>query len=102
MKYCVVFAPEANDQLLTLYRYIACEASSDIAKRYTDAIVDFCDSLCVYPLRGVARDDVRVGLRITHFKKRTIIAYDVEGTQVSILGIFYGGQDYESLLQDEP
>lgn len=50
----------------------------------------------------VARDDVRAGLRITHFKKRTIIAYDVEGTQVSILGIFYGGQDYETLLQDEP
>ena len=47
------------------------------------------------------RDDVRPGLRITNYKKRAVIAFDVDAEQVSILGIFYGGQDYESILQDE-
>ena len=38
MKYRVAFSPEAKEQLIELYRYIAIEASPDIAARYTDAI----------------------------------------------------------------
>jgi plasmid stabilization system protein ParE len=51
-------------------------------------------------MRGVPRDDIRPGLRVTHHKGRTLIAYAVdEGTRtVSVLGIFYGGQDYEAAL----
>jgi hypothetical protein len=30
-----------------------------------------------------------------------VIAFDVDAGQVSIMGIFYGGQDYESILQDD-
>jgi toxin ParE1/3/4 len=51
--------------------------------------------------RGTVRDDVRPGLRITHYKKRTVIAFDVDSENVSIIGIFYGGQDYETILQDD-
>ena len=47
------------------------------------------------------RDDVRPGLRITHYKKRTVIAFAVNAEQVSIIGMFYGGQDYETILQDD-
>ncbi len=46
-------------------------------------------------------DDVRPGLRITSYKKRAVIAFDVDAGQVSIIGVFYGGPDYETLLQDE-
>ncbi|MFZ4539394.1 hypothetical protein [Propionivibrio sp.] len=48
------------------------------------------------------RDDVRPGLRITNYKKRAVIAFDVTTEQVSIIGVFYGGQDYETILQDDP
>jgi plasmid stabilization system protein ParE len=37
---------------------------------------------------GTLRDDLRPGLRITHYKKRAVIAFDVEADQVSILGVF--------------
>ena len=47
------------------------------------------------------RDDIRPGLRITNYRGRVAIAFDVSGEQVSILGIFYGGQDYESILRDD-
>jgi len=43
---------------------------------------------------------LRPGLRVTHFKKRTVIAFAADAQQVSIIGVFYGGQDYETLLQD--
>ena len=45
--------------------------------------------------------DVRAGLRITNYKKRAVIAFDVDAEQVSIIGVFYGGQDYETILTDD-
>lgn len=55
----------------------------------------------LFPLRGTQRDDLRPGLRITNYKGRTLIAFDVNAQQVSIIGLFYGGQDYETALQDD-
>jgi plasmid stabilization system protein ParE len=51
-----------------------------------------------FAVRGVARDDLLPGLRITHFRNRTIIAYLLGSEVVSIVGVFYGGQDYEAAL----
>jgi plasmid stabilization system protein ParE len=101
MNYRVVFSPEAQEQLIELYRYIAEAASPATAARYTEAIVSYCESLRTFPLRGTKRDDVRSGLRITNYKKRTVIAFAVDAEVVSIVGIFYGGQDYETILQDD-
>jgi plasmid stabilization system protein ParE len=101
MSYRVVFTPEAEEQLAELYRYIAAAASPNIAARYTDAIVGYCESLCVFPHRGTQLDDVRPGLRVTNYKKRAVIAFDVDAEQVSIIGVFYGGQDFENILQED-
>ncbi len=101
MNYTVVFSPEAEEQLVDLYRYIAEAASPDVAARYTEAVVSYCESLCVFPLRGTMRDDVRPGLRITNYRKRTVIAFTVADDRVYILGVFHGGQDYETILHDE-
>jgi len=98
MSYRVVFDPEAQEQLAELYRYIAKATSPHIAARYTEAIVSYCESLRTFPFRGIKRDDVRPGLRIINYKKRTVIAFDVDVEVVSILGVFYGGQDYETIL----
>ena len=104
MTYRVIFTPEATEQLVALYNYIADAASPDIAARYTEAILGYCEKLDLSPVRGIMRDDVRPGLRITNFKKRTVIAFAVEpeNMQVSIIGLFYGGQDYETILQNDP
>ena len=100
-QYTVIFTPEAQEQLAALYNYIAGVASPEVAARYTDAIVTYCEGLHTFPLRGTCRDDIRPGLRITHYKKRTVIAFDVDAELVSIIGVFYGGQDYETDLQAE-
>jgi toxin ParE1/3/4 len=101
MPYSLVFTPQAQEQLLELYRYIAEAASPDIAARYTDAIIRYCESLQEFPMRGTCRDDIRLGLRISNYKKRTVIAFAVEPEQLSIIGIYYGGQDYETVLQTD-
>lgn len=66
-------------------------------------MVGTCEGLALFPLRGVPREDIRPGLRVTHHKGRTLIAYavDEDTRTVSVLGIFYGGQDYEAVLSGE-
>lgn len=103
MKYRVIFSLDAEEQLVAVYNHIANAATPDIAKRYTEAIVNYCESMTSFPIRGTRRDDVRPGLRVTNYKKRMVIAFavDSDSGQVSILGLFYGGQDYETILQDD-
>lgn len=98
----VVFSLEAEDQLAALYNHIAEAASPDIAARYTEAVVAHCEGLAVFPVRGTMREDVRPGLRITNYKKRMVIAFeaDPEAGLLSVIGFFYGGQDFETLLRD--
>jgi toxin ParE1/3/4 len=81
---------------------MADHASPDVAFRYTNAIVAHCEGMNHVPLRGTRREDIRPGLRITHDKGRAIIAFAVDAERVSILGVFYGGQDYETALQSDP
>ena len=103
MPYPVVFTPEAEEQLAALYRYIAVATSSAaIARRYTSSLVTYCEGLRIFPHRGTHRDDIRPGLRITNYKRRAVIAFDVDAERVSIIGVFYGGQDYETILQTDP
>ena len=85
--YLVVFSPQALEQLASMYRYIAVAASPDVAQRYTEAIVEYCETLHTFPLRGSKRDDIRPGLRVTNYKGRAVIAFDVSEALVSIIGI---------------
>lgn len=101
MSHIVSFAPEAEEQLLELFRYIASEASRDIADRYVGAIVERCEKLEDFPLRGSPRDDIRPGLRTIAFQRRVTIAYAVIDKEVTILGIYYGGQDFAALLAED-
>lgn len=99
MSYTVIFTPEAQEQILELYRYIATASSPEIAENYTSAVVTYCESLQTFPERGISRSDIRPHLRVTNYKKRTIIAFYVSDDVIAIIGIFYGGQDYSTSLQ---
>ena len=102
MTFAVRFAPEAADQLQSLYRYVAEASSPQVAADYVEAIVAHCEGLAVFPYRGTMRDDLRPGLRTTVYKKRVVIAIVVDDAaqRVDVLGIFAGGQDYEAVLTD--
>ncbi len=101
MSLSVVFTPEAEDQLVELRSYIAAAGSAEVAARYAESIVAFCEDLGAFPHRGRARDDIRSGLRTIGFKRRVVIAFAVLGQTVVIVGIFYGGRDYEAVLGAE-
>ena len=102
MSYRVQFSPEALDQLDAIEDHIAHAGSPISAERYVDAIVAYCESLATFPQRGIRRDDLVPGLRITNHRRNAVIAFmaDTNAETVSILGVFYGGQDYETGLPD--
>jgi toxin ParE1/3/4 len=96
----VVFSPQAQDQLLDLYHYIAEASFPSRAARYVDALVDHCERLETFPQRGIVYDDIRPGLRVTHYRRRTAIAFVVQSDRIEIIAIFHGGRNYASLLQE--
>jgi plasmid stabilization system protein ParE len=103
VSYTVAFSPRAVAQLDELEDYISQAGSPAVAARYVDAIITYCENLSLFPLRGISRDDLLPTLRTTHYRHATIIAFTVDAMTetVSVLGVFYGGQDYAALLQGE-
>lgn len=94
----VIFAPEARDDLISLYQWIEERGGANIALGYIERIETFCNKLDLASERGHSRDDIRDGLRIVGFEKRVTIAFMVADTSVTILRIYYGGQNWEEDL----
>lgn len=94
--------PEAEQHLHTLDDWITKNTDGDTAQRVVEAILDHIDSILVFPHAGRARDDIRPGMWTTTYKKRTLVAYEIDGSSeefvVNILGIFTSGQNWEQAL----
>jgi toxin ParE1/3/4 len=71
----VIFTPLAERHIDSLHEYIATHASEERADGYVSRIVDFCNGLSTFPLRGTQRDDLLPGLRVTGFERRVTIAF---------------------------
>jgi len=97
----IVLSPEAQAQLDDLYDHIADAASPSTALRFTDAILDQVEALRDVPNIGTVRDDLLPGLRTMGFRRRVTIAFIVEPTAVLIVGLYYGGRDFEALLGED-
>jgi toxin ParE1/3/4 len=95
----VSFRPQAETDLFALYGHIAEEAGDVVAGGYIDRIEAACMALAIFPERGTQRNDIRRGLRTMGFERRATIVFQVMRTQVLIIRIFYGGQDYERTLR---
>jgi plasmid stabilization system protein ParE len=51
-------------------------------------------------MRGARRNDIRPGLRVFGFRRRVSIAFEVTDNVVTVLGIFYGGQNFETAFDE--
>jgi toxin ParE1/3/4 len=95
----VVFSPRAQRQLQGLFAFLAPRAGSVRARAYVRRVIAACRRLDHFPERGTRRDEIMPGLRTLGFERRVTIAFTIEGNSVIILGVFYGGQDYEAALR---
>jgi len=91
----VSFRARAEADLFGLYDYIAEQSGADTAGAYIERIEEACKSLETSSERGTRRDDLRPGIRTMGFERRATIVFQVTTAEVTIVRIFYGGQDYE-------
>jgi toxin ParE1/3/4 len=91
----VVFTPEARNDLFEIYDWIAVKAGFQIAISYIERIEVYCLGFELASERGHRRDDISLGLRIVGFERRVTIAFAVDDDRVTILRLFYGGQNWE-------
>ena len=97
----IVVSAEARAQLDRLYDYIATAGSPKAALRFVSAILDQLQTLEDFQNIGAPRADILPGLRTLTFRKRVTIAFVVEPAEVLVVGVFYGGQDFEPVLKGE-
>lgn len=106
MTYKILFAAEVEQQLDTIEDYIALAGGYPaVAEQFVDDIVAYCESFETFPERGTRRDDLLPGLRTVGYRRRITIAFRVDTARLTatILGVFYGGQDFEAeIIATEP
>lgn len=56
--YTVALTAKTRRRLIELDAYLENAASPDIATAYVDAVIDYCQSLALFPHRGSKRDDL--------------------------------------------
>ena len=100
MVYRIVFAPEARNDLRSLYLYIAERSGGLRAMTFVERIEAHCRAFVDFPERGTRRDDLAAGLRVTGFGRRVTIAFHIGTDIVTIDRILYGGRDLGA-LKDE-
>lgn len=101
MKYTVIFAIEARRDFAALYDYVLPRAGERVARDYVAKIYGYCLGFETFPERGTLRNDIRPNLRIVGFRRKATIAFDVSGETVTILRMFYAGQEVEFGEGDE-
>ena len=94
----VFIDPFAQQDLIHIYNVIAELAGPAPGAAFVEQIIAHCMKFDLASERGNRRDDIRPGLRITGYRRRVTIAFNVTETRVEILRIFYGGMDWEPLL----
>jgi toxin ParE1/3/4 len=92
----VVLAPEAAEDLIEIYEWVAAKASHRVAMAYVERVEAFCQRLSVGSERGQVRSDIRPGLRIVGFERRLTIAFTVGDETVTILRVFTAGHNWET------
>lgn len=95
----VVFSPEARDDLLQLYLFIAERSGEARALAYVERIEAWCRGLAAFPERGQRRDDLLPGLRVAGFERRVAIAFHIAPGLVTLDRILYGGRDLDALIE---
>jgi toxin ParE1/3/4 len=94
----VVYSRTARADMIAIFRWLAEEATVLSAIAIVDDLEQFIDRLDVASERGTRRDDLVPGLRIIPHKRAQVAVY-VENDTVMVARVFYGGQDWESLLR---
>ena len=98
----VLYEEAAREDIREIFNYVL-ERSQDVvtATRYVSRIRARCAAIGDAPHGGVARDDLRPGIRMIPFERSVVILYRVTDEAVEISNIFGRGRDYERFMRGQ-
>ena len=100
MRYKVVIAPRARDDLIEIYDYIA-QDSLVGAQRWVGQLERAIESLSDTPERVAVRDDLRPGYRVLPVRSH-LIFFRVVGQEVRIARVINAARDIARAFDDKP
>jgi toxin ParE1/3/4 len=100
MAHELIYRPLAEEDLEAINSLIA-QDSPARAFNFVEHIQQRCDLLCDFPEQDRKRPDLRPGLRVIRYGRSVVIASQVADDTIEILRIFYGGQDYETIMMSD-
>lgn len=97
----VNLSPEADEDLLEIWGYLAQEASARVADRQLREIDEACAMLKAWPYSGRKRDELIAGMRSVPVHPY-ILFYRIEAEAIEIIRILHGRRDIVSIFADPP
>ncbi len=101
-RYRVGLDPAAIADLDGIRAFVAEAAGKAISDKLIDRVLGYIDGLDTAPKRGVARDDVRPGLRTMTWRRTVTLIFVVDdgAGAVIVIGALYRGRDVDAALRD--
>ena len=100
MHYTVTVSPRVVAKLARQADFIAYRATEAVADAYIAGLFSYFDGLDTFPERGHPRHDVLPGLWLIGYKRSANIAIVIEHPPVYVLGVYFGGEDYDGALRE--
>ncbi|WP_342361631.1 type II toxin-antitoxin system RelE/ParE family toxin [Terrarubrum flagellatum] len=91
----VQFTKQAEDDLISIWRYIANE-SPQAADRVLDRINSRCQGLAAHPYSGPPREEIAAGVRHLAIDGYLTL-YRVRNEQVEILRVLHGARNIDDI-----
>ncbi|MGL4490448.1 MAG: type II toxin-antitoxin system RelE/ParE family toxin [Rhizobiaceae bacterium] len=90
---------QALEDIKDIFDWIVKETNHhSAAEQFINRIYDRCESIGEFPLKGIARDDLKLGIRVLNFERKAVIAYRLLTGEIEVTNIFYGGRDWEAAM----
>ena len=93
----VLWSPEAEEDLIVIWSYLADQASPQTADTQLNAIEDACTKLERWPYSGRQRDSLLPGLRSV-LASPYVIFYRVRAEAIEIVRVLHGRRDLDAIF----
>jgi toxin ParE1/3/4 len=92
-----IWSPEAEQDLLAVWIYVAREASPDVANEQLRSLDRACEALAQWPHSGRARDELFRGVR-SIVVEAYVVFYRVGNSAIEIIRVLHGRRDVDAIF----
>jgi len=93
----ITWSPEAEQDLLAIWDYVAREASPDVADEQLRSLDRACEALAEWPYSGRARDELLRGVRSIAVEAY-VVFYRVGHSVIEIIRVLHGRRDVDAIF----